>query len=253
MYKSGTTGRPKGGMLSHRNMITGALSLALACEITTEDVIGHIAPLTRGSNFLSHIAWIFGLTQVVFNKFEPKRFTHDLEREKVSVIFLVPNMIHLMVQEPGFNPNKLKHVKTINMTGSPTSAAKLQKSLQLLGTKIVQTYGKVEAPMVITAMPRHELGNRLESCGKVGPFVEVKVVDENGRGVASGELGEVVCKGSLVMKGYWSNPGATLDTIKNGWLHTGDIGWMDKQGYLHLVDRKKDVIIRSRGGKVWHT
>jgi acyl-CoA synthetase (AMP-forming)/AMP-acid ligase II len=243
MYTSGTTGRPKGGMLSHRNMITGALSLTLACEVTTGDMIGHVAPLTHGSNFLSHIAWIFGLTQVVFNKFEPKEFIDDLEREKVSVIFLVPTMINLMIQEPDFDPKKLDHVKSINMAGSPIAAAKLQKALELLGPKLVQTYGQVEAPMVITTMPRHELGKRLESCGKVGPFVEAEVVDEAGRKVALGELGEVVCRGSLVMKGYWSNPGATLETIKNGWLYTGDIGWMDEQGYLYLVDRKKDVVI----------
>ncbi|MFC3884945.1 class I adenylate-forming enzyme family protein [Bacillus songklensis] len=243
MYTSGTTGRPKGGMLSHRNMIAGALSLALACEVMTEDVIGHAASLTHGSNFLSHIAWIFGLTQVVFNKFDPKEFIDDLEREKVSVLFLVPAMIDLMIQDPDFDPKKLGHVKSINMAGAPIAAAKLQKALELLGPKLIQTYGQVEAPMVITTMPRHELGKRLESCGIAGPFVETKVVDENGKKAAPGELGEVVCRGSLVMKGYWSNPGATLDTIKNGWLHTGDVGWMDEQGYLHLVDRKKDVVI----------
>ncbi len=243
MYTSGTTGRPKGGMLSHRNMITGALSLALACEVTAEDVIGHVAPLTHGSNFLSHIAWIFGLTQVIFNQFEPKEFIDDVEKEKVTVLFLVPTMINLMIQDPDFDPAKLEHVKSINMAGSPIAAAKLQKALELLGPKLVQTYGQVEAPMVITMMPRHELSHRLESCGKVGPFVEAKVMDENGEEVNAGQVGEVVCKGSLVMKGYWNNPSATLETIKNGWLHTGDIGWMDEEGYLHLVDRKKDVVI----------
>jgi long-chain acyl-CoA synthetase len=243
MYTSGTTGRPKGGMLSHRNMIAGALSLAFACEVTAEDTIGHVAPLTHGSNFLSHIAWLFGLTQVVFNQFNPKEFIGDVEKEQVTILFLVPTMINLMIQDRDFDPAQLEHVKSINMAGSPIAAVKLQKALNLLGPKFVQTYGQVEAPMAITTMPRHELSARLESCGKTGPFVEAKVVDENGEEAAPGTAGEVICRGSLVMKGYWNNPGATLETIQNGWLHTGDIGWMDEEGYLHLVDRKKDVVI----------
>lgn len=243
MYTSGTTGRPKGGMLSHRNMIAGALSLALACEVTADDTIGHVAPLTHGSNFLSHIAWLFGLTQVVFNQFDPKEFLDDVAKEKVTVLFLVPTMINLMIQEREFHPVKLQHVKSINMAGSSMAAAKLKKALDLLGPKLVQTYGQVEAPMAVTIMPRQELAVRLESCGKSGPFVEVKIVDENGEEAKTGTAGEVVCKGSLVMKGYWNNPSATLETIQNGWLHTGDIGWMDEEGYLHLVDRKKDVVI----------
>ncbi|HWO96399.1 MAG TPA: AMP-binding protein [Bacillus sp. (in: firmicutes)] len=243
MYTSGTTGRPRGGMLSHRNMITGALSLALACEVTAEDVIGHVAPLTHGSNFLSYTSWIFGSTQVVFHQFEPKKFIDNVAKEKVTVLFLLPTMINLMVQDRDFDPAKLAHVKSIHMTGSPAAAAKLKKALELPGTKLVQTYGQMGAPMVITTMPRHELPNRLESCGKAGPFVEVKVIDENGEEMAAGEVGEVVCKGSLVIRGYWNNPRATIDTIKNGWLHTGDMGWMDEEGYLYLVERKKDVVI----------
>lgn len=243
MYTSGTTGKPKGVMLSHRNMVSSALSLALVCEITPDDVVGHVAPLTHGSNFLSHISWIYGLTQIVFDKFQPSEFLNDIEREKVSFIFLVPTMVNLMIQDPGFDPEKLKHIKSINMAGSPIAASKLKQAIEKAGPKFIETYGLVEAPMAITTMPRYELSSKLESCGATGPFVSLKLVDEEGNKVKQGEIGEVICKGPLVMQGYWRNQEATVDTLRDGWLYTGDLGWKDQNGYLHLVDRKKDVII----------
>ncbi|WP_262173921.1 class I adenylate-forming enzyme family protein [Saccharococcus sp. Marseille-Q5394] len=243
MYTSGTTGNPKGVMLSHRNMISGALSLAVACGTDYDDIIGHVAPLTHGSNFLSHVAWLYGLTQVVFDKFEPEEFVNDLARERVSTIFLVPTMVNLMIQHPNFNPAKLSTLKTINMAGSAIAASKLAQALSLAGPIFAQTYGQVEAPMCITMMPKNEMSNRLESCGRTGLFVDMKIVDDEGNVVADGEVGEIICKGSLVMQGYWNNKQATEETLKDGWLHTGDLGWKSAEGYLHIVDRKKDVII----------
>jgi len=243
MYTSGTTGNPKGVMLSHRNIISGALSLALACETDYDDIIGHVAPLTHGSNFLSHVAWLYGLTQVVFNTFEPEEFVHDLTREKVTVIFLVPTMVNLMIQHPKFDPKNLSTIKSINMAGSPIAASKLEQALALTGPIYAQTFGQVEAPMCITMMPKRELGDHLESCGRVGPFVDVKIVNEQGEELTAGEVGEIVCKGSLVMQGYWNNEQATNETLQDGWLQTGDLGWKSETGYVHIVDRKKDVII----------
>jgi len=243
MYTSGTTGNPKGVMLSHRNMIAGALSLAQVCNVDYHDVVGHVAPLTHGSNFLSHVSWLYGLTQVVYDKFEAAHFLDELQKDQVSIIFMVPTMVNLMVQDPAFDAKKLSTLKSINMAGSPIAAAKLQYALEQAGTIFVETYGQVEAPMCITMMPRHELSKRLESCGRIGPFVTVKIVNDEGNEVPHGEVGEIICKGSLVMKGYWNNDKATADTLKDGWLHTGDLAWRDKEGYVHIVDRKKDVII----------
>ncbi|GKV63923.1 MULTISPECIES: class I adenylate-forming enzyme family protein [unclassified Sporosarcina] len=243
MYTSGTTGNPKGVMLSHRNMIAGALSLALVCETGYDDVIGHVAPLTHGSNFLSHVAWLYGLTQVVFSNFEPEEFVLDLKRENITVIFLVPTMVNLMIQHPKFDPKNLSTLKAINMAGSAIAASKLEQALALTGPIFAQTFGQVEAPMCITMMPKRELGDHLESCGRVGPFVDVKIVDDQGTELPAGEVGEIVCKGSLVMKGYWNNEQATNDTLIDGWLQTGDLGWKSDEGYVHIVDRKKDVII----------
>lgn len=243
MYTSGTTGNPKGVMLSHRNMIAGALSLAQVCNVDYDDIVGHVAPLTHGSNFLSHVSWLYGLTQVVYDKFEAAHFIDKLQKDRVSIIFMVPTMVNLMIQDPAFDASKLSTLKSINMAGSPIATAKLQYALDKAGTIFVETYGQVEAPMCITMMPRHELPQRLDSCGRIGPFVEVKLVDDEGQEVAHGEVGEIICKGSLVMKGYWNNEKATQETLKDGWLHTGDLAWRDAQGYVHIVDRKKDVII----------
>lgn len=243
MYTSGTTGRPKGVMLSHRNFIAGALSLILSCEMKSEDVIGHVAPLTHGSNFLAQCSYILGCKQVVYNKFDPAEFIHDLFQDQINVIFLVPTMVNLMIHDPSFDPSLLKSLKSINMAGAPIAEEKLKKAMSLLGPIFVETYGQVEAPMTITCMPRHELENRPLSCGAAGPFVEMKIVDHIGNELKPREVGEVICRGSLVMKGYWNNEEATKDTLKDGWLYTGDLGWVDEDGYLHLVDRKKDVII----------
>lgn len=243
MYTSGTTGNPKGVMLSHRNMVCGALSLAIACEVDFNDRIGHVAPLTHGANFLSHVAWLYGLTQVVYDKFEPESFIHHLNEDKISIIFLVPTMVNLMIQHEKFDPKYLETIKSINMAGSPIAAAKLQEALDQVGTKFVETYGQVEGPMCISIMPRNELKERLDSCGRIGPFVDVKIVDDNGNELPIGEIGEIIAKGPLVMKGYWNNEEATKDTLRNGWLHTGDLGRIDENGYLYIVDRKKEVII----------
>lgn len=243
MYTSGTTGNPKGAMLSHRNILAGALSLSQVCEVNKNDVIGHVAPLTHGSNFLSHVAWLHGTTQVIYNKFQPEEFLDDIRKDEVSVIFLVPTMVNLMIQHPQFDPKKLELVKSINMAGAPIASSKLKLALEKMGTKFVETYGLVEAPMCITVMPRDELANRLESCGRIGPFVDMKIVDQDGKELAVGEVGEIICKGSLVMQSYWNNEKGTEKALKDGWLQTGDLGWVDKQGYLHIVDRIKEVII----------
>ncbi|GGJ94896.1 AMP-dependent synthetase [Lentibacillus kapialis] len=243
MYTSGTTGNPKGAMLTHKNMISSAISLNMACEISYGDIIGHVAPLTHGSNFLSQCSLFYGLKQVIFNKFSPEESLEDIEKEKISVIFLVPTLVNLMIHSKNFDPEKLKNIKSINMAGSPIAVDKVNKALELIGPKFAETYGLVEAPMTITMMPKHELKNRPNSCGAAGPFVELMIVDENGEEVPNGEIGEVICKGSLVMKGYWKNEEATNDSFENGWFYTGDLGWKDEDGYLRLVDRAKDTII----------
>ncbi|WP_078392876.1 class I adenylate-forming enzyme family protein [Shouchella patagoniensis] len=243
MYTSGTTGRPKGAILSHRAMVSSAQSLMMACEISYDDIIGHVAPLTHGSNFLAQCALILGLKQVIFDTFDPVHFMDELEQEKITTIFMVPTILNMMIHEPSFTPYKLRYLKSINMAGAPIAVEKLHTALEQLGPIFAETYGLVEAPMTITIMPKRKLHERLASCGAVSPVVEMCIRDEDGKEVAQGMVGEVTCKGPLVMNGYWNNEEATAEAIRDGWFYTGDMGWVDEQGYLHLIDRKKDIII----------
>src|SRR5699024_7354989 len=141
MYTSGTTGNPKGAMLTHRNMLAGALSLNMVCEITYGDTIGHVAPLTHGSNFLSQCALFFGLKQVIFNNFDPEQFLDDIHRENISIIFMVPTLVNLMIHAKNFDPEKLQSIKSINMAGAPMAVEKIKKALGILGPKLAETYG----------------------------------------------------------------------------------------------------------------
>jgi acyl-CoA synthetase (AMP-forming)/AMP-acid ligase II len=250
IYTSGTTGRPKGAVLSHRNTLSSAMGLIMACEMDRNDVMGHLAPLTHGTSFFIYACFILGIPQIIFCKFEPADLLQAIESKEVSIVFLVPTMLNLILHEYDIRDKDLSHLKTIHMAGAPIAAEKFQLALEILGPKIVQTYGQVEAPNVLTALGRHEAMGHLTSCGKESLFSRVKVVDENGEELAPKEIGEVICQGSLVMKGYWNNAQITQKTLRDGWLYTGDLGFFDPEGYLHLVDRKNDVII-SGGSNIY--
>lgn len=250
MYTSGTTGRPKGAMQTHRNWISCTLTLIKGSGMSDEDVVGHVAPLSHGSLAMAYSALFLGVKQVIFNKFEPQQFLEAIESERITAVFLVPTMVNLMIHEESFSKRDLSSLRTINMAGAPMAAEKIKLAIDLLGPIILETFGQAEAPLTITVMPKDELKDRPSSCGKVGMFAEMKIVDKNGQEVPTGTIGEIVCNGSLVMKGYWNNPEATAETIKDGWLYTGDLGWVDDEGYLHIVDRSKDVII-SGGANIY--
>ncbi|KAF0817711.1 MULTISPECIES: class I adenylate-forming enzyme family protein [unclassified Cytobacillus] len=250
MYTSGTTGRPKGAMQTHRNWISCTLSLIKASDMSDDDVVGHVAPLTHGSLAMAYSALFLGIKQIIFNKFEPQQFLEAIESERITAVFLVPTMVNLMIHEESLSKRDLSSLRTINMAGAPMAAEKIKLAIDLLGPIILETYGQAEAPLTITVMPKDELKDWPSSCGKVGIFTEMKIVDKYGQEVPAGTIGEIICNGSLVMKGYWNNPKATSETIKDGWLYTGDLGWVDEKGYLHIVDRSKDVII-SGGANIY--
>ena len=254
-YTSGTTGMPKGAMLTHRNLVGAAMNFyADICPgFGPHDVVLHAAPLSHGSGIYALPNIGKGATNVILasKSFDPELIFQTIEKYRVTNMFAAPTMIKLMVESPAVDRYCHDSLKALNYGGAPMLVEDLKQAMKKLGPCLVQLFGQAESPMTITHLPHgdHRLdGNadqmkRLSSAGFPRTDVEVKIFDGDDRELPPGETGEIVTRSDLVMKGYWRNPEATNKTLKNGWLHTGDMGYMDEKGYLFIMDRSKDMII----------
>lgn len=250
-YTSGTTGRPKGAMLSHRNLLFMAMAyLADIEQVAPGDLKLHAAPLSHASGLYSLPHLFSGGTQVILDGFEPSEILQSLETLRNVTLFAAPTMVTRLVA--AVEPDKTyPGLRTLYYGGGPMYVSDLVRAIECFGPRLYQLFGQGESPMTITGLPKSEhLGdggqehrNRLASCGLPRTGVEVRVVDEEGRDVPPGELGEVITRSDAVMSGYWNNPEATASALHDGWLWTGDIGCLDERGYLSLRDRSKDMII----------
>ena len=253
-YTSGTTGRPKGATLSHRNLLVMTLSYFADMDpISPEDCVLHAAPL-------SHASGLYGLPHVAkaANNVIPKSGGFDAEEILALIphfpgmtLFGAPPMIVRLMNSPAMAGADTRNLKLLYYGGAPMYVADVIQALDIFGSKLVQIYGQGEAPMTISYLPRHfyadrdhpRYGERIASTGIARTDVEFRVVDENARPVPPGEAGEVAVRGDVVMTGYWQDPEATAAALRGGWLHTGDIGSIDEDGFLTLLDRSKDMII----------
>jgi acyl-CoA synthetase (AMP-forming)/AMP-acid ligase II len=259
-YTSGTTGRPKGAVLTHRNLL-----FACHCYYADIDFIGpqdcilHAAPLTHGSGLygLAHLAR--GSNNVILGgSFEPERIFDALASHDNVAMFAAPTMVSRLINHPRAGEADTRGLKTIAYGGAPMYVSDLERALELFGPKLYQLYGQGESPMTITGLdkamhadtshPRYQA--RLASAGVARTGVAVKVVGEDGRELAPGEVGEIVTKSDCVMKGYWNNRDANAKALREGWLWTGDLGAMDADGLLTIKDRSKDMII-SGGSNIY--
>ena len=253
-YTSGTTGRPKGAILSHRNLVSQTMNyFADVGDIAPGDCIIHCAPASHGSGCygIPHVAR--GAAQVFPDSggFDPAEMLGLLQHWPGASFFFAPTMVVRLLNHPGLAEADTSNLKLIVYGGGPMYVEDLLRGIEMLGPKFVQIYGQGEAPMTITGLtraihadsghPRYR--ERLGSAGVARTDVEVRVVDADDRPLPAGEIGEVVCRGDVVMRGYWNNPEATESTLKGGWLHTGDMGAFDGDGFLTLKDRSKDMII----------
>ena len=254
-YTSGTTGSPKGAMLTHRNLLSMMMNFYadMAPGFGSSEVVLHAAPLSHGSGCYALPNVAKGAANVILESksFAPETVLRTIQEHRVTNMFAAPTMIKRLIDSPAIDRYDHSSLKYLNYGGAPMLVEDLINAMKKLGPCLVQLYGQAESPMTITYLSHtdHVLdGNpdqmkRLASAGIPRTDVEVKIVDPDRNELPPGETGEIVTRSDLVMKGYWRAPEATAEALRDGWLYTGDMGYMDEHGYLFLMDRSKDMII----------
>ncbi len=242
-YTGGTTGRSKAVTLTTRGELSelSAFLTDLTPDLAHGQTFLHAAPIAHASGafFLPSLAR--GVRSLVMPRFDAAEFVALAAREKCEHTFLVPTMLAMVMEAPEVE-TAVFALKSISYGASPIAPALLQRAEKRFGRIFAQTYGQAESPMVITCL-KPEDHDRVGSCGRPFTIVEVAVFDDEDRPLAPGERGEIVCRGPQTMAYYWNNPEATAQAFRSGWLHTGDVGYMDSDGFFYLVDRKNDMLI----------
>jgi acyl-CoA synthetase (AMP-forming)/AMP-acid ligase II len=258
-YTSGTTGRPKGAMLSHRNLLGMSLRyLSDVSEVASDEVKLHTAPLSHASGLYGLPFFLKGAHHVILPGFDVDAIAAMVERYDDVTMFAAPTMLTRLVNSSAMAAIDPARLKTIYYGGGPMYVADLERALEIFGPRLYQLYGQGESPMTITGLGKlQHLGTegpsrveRLASCGVPRTGVLVRVVDDDDRDLPCGEVGEVITRSDCVMLGYWGNTEASAAALRGGWLHTGDLGSLDQHGYLTLRDRSKDMII-SGGSNIY--
>jgi acyl-CoA synthetase (AMP-forming)/AMP-acid ligase II len=242
-YTGGTTGKSKAVTLTTRGELAEltAFLTDLIPDIKQGDTFLHAAPVAHASGAFFLPALARGARSLIMGKFNPAEFLALAESEKASLTFLVPTMLAMIMEEPELEKSKL-NFRRIAYGASPISPNLLQRAEQRFGRVFAQSYGQAESPMVITCL-KPEDHDRIGSCGRPFTMVDVAIFDDDDKPVQPGEKGEIVCRGPQTMAHYWNRPEQTAEVFRNGWLHTGDVGWMDRDGFFYLLDRKNDMLI----------
>lgn len=247
----GTTGHPKAVMLTGRNLEAMTALTLIGYPFEGRPVYLAMAPLTHAAGVLTFPIMAHGGEVVIMPYPDVGEFLALVSRHRVTHSFLPPTLIYMLLDHPALGATDLSSLQCFWYGAAPISPARLEEAIDKIGPVMAQLFGQTEAPMMISMMAPNDHFNpdgsvarhRLSSAGKPGPLVQVAIIDESGSELPQGERGEIVVRGSLVMAGYYRNPEATAEATLNGWHRTGDIGYLDADNFLYIVDRAKDMII----------
>jgi acyl-CoA synthetase (AMP-forming)/AMP-acid ligase II len=251
-YTGGTTGLAKGVMLTHDNIVSNTLNALASMDTTCEPLVYlhaapmfHIADCSTNCNITLRAG-----THVFIPKFDVEATLTTIQEHGITLIFLVPTMVNMLANFPGVETYDLSSLRTIGYGASPMPEAVLAKAMQVFpACEFIQGYGMTETSPLITLLAGKyhtftgPFAGKMASAGQAAPSVEVKIVDDQDQEVPSGTVGEIITRGPHVMKGYWNKPDETAQALRGGWMHTGDAGYMDEDGFVYIVDRVKDMII----------
>jgi long-chain acyl-CoA synthetase len=242
VYSSGTTGLPKGIVHTHYIRANYCTHFASTFRMTPECVVLHAGSLVFNGAFVTLMPWLFlGGTYVLQKKFNPEEFIATIERERVTHMMMVPSQIIAVMHASNFEPSRLASVEMLCTVGAPFHIEHKERFIAAVPNVFYELYGLTEG--VITILDKQDVVGKVKSVGCSQPFFEMRVVDERGNDQPPGEVGEIIGRGPLLMPGYYKRPDLTAQAIRDGWMHSGDMGYLDEDGYLYLVDRKKDLII----------
>lgn len=256
-HTDGTTGRSRGVASTHKQWIdTGRDWFYPFPPVEPGDACLHVGPISHGSGYFFMPTWLGGGANVMVSKFEPKETLEIMERERIGYSFMVPPILNALCQHPAAVGRDWSSLKCLFIAGAPISDATALKAREVFGEKgLYQGYGLSEILLVSCMGPRQWFGeaegsNPLRSCGLVMPFADVEIRDDDNKALPFGEVGQIVARTDGQMTGYWRDPDGTKERMIDGWVLTGDVGMIDVNGYLYLLDRASDMII-SGGYNIW--
>lgn len=255
-HTGGTTGRSKGVAYTHRAWLAAGRDwFYLYPPVEPGDSCLHLGPISHGSGYLFGPIWLGGGRNVMADHFEPQATLDLMEKEGIGYLFMVPTMLNALNHHPSIGGRDWSRLKCMLVTAAPIADDTARKAHEIFGDKLWQGYGQTEVLPVAMMGPRQwfaevEGSRPLRSCGMPLPFAQLQIWNEDNQPVPVGQSGEIVAKADGQMKGFWNNPEATAERIVRGWVKTGDIGMLDQNGYLYMLDRADDMII-SGGFNIW--
>ncbi len=242
IYSSGTTGTPKGIVHTHYIRAMYCTLFASTFRMSPESVVLHSGSIVFNGAFVTLMpAMYLGTKYVLQKSFDPRTFVETVERESVTHVMMVPSQIVALLGSPYFSAEALKSLEMLGTVGAPLHLEHKEKLNRCLPDRFYELYGLTEG--FITVLDKNHYASKPNSVGPPQPFFEMRIINQQGMEAAPGEIGEILGRGPMLMPGYYKRPDLTAQAIVDGWLHTGDLGYVDEDGFLYLVDRKKDMII----------